>query len=268
MVSVPWDRLPPAVAAVRTEDWRFAAPPISHVRLGPEYGREAARFLTVLAVIPGIFLLAACSNMVLLLLTRGAEQTHELVVRRALGASRRDLIRPLAAELAVLVVAGGLAALVALRWVGPVLSALPQLAPLGAVTAAPGAGAALWTLAVAAAGPATGSRRSSRGGRSRSACVANDRLRHGGRRSGEHPSRHRPPRSAGPDPPGSPALGAARGPPCLSAGGRPRLRSRCARFRRRSPCPPSGRRASSSSETRAPRSAARAPASHRSTGTP
>ena len=46
------------------------------------------------------------------------------------------------------------------------------------------------------------------------------------------------------------------------------LRSRCARSRRPSPCPPSGRRASSSSETRAPRSVARAPASPRSTGTP
>ncbi len=50
----------------------------------------------------------------------------------------------------MLVGAGGLAALVALRWVGPVLSALPQLAPLG-TTAGPAAGAALWTLAVAGA---------------------------------------------------------------------------------------------------------------------
>ena len=102
-------------------------------------------------MITGIFLLAACSNLVLLLLTRGAEQAHELAIRRALGASRRDLVRPLAAELAVLVGAGGLAALAALRWVGPVLSALPQLAPLGAATTGPGAGAALWTLAVAGA---------------------------------------------------------------------------------------------------------------------
>ena len=62
--------------------------------------------------------------------------------------------------------------------------------------------------------------------------------------------------------------GAARGPPCLSAGGRPRLRSQCARSRRPSPCPPFGRRASSSSETRAPRSAVRARGFPRSTGTP
>ena len=71
-------------------------------------------------------------------------------MRRALEASRRDLVRPLAAEL-LLVVAGGLAALAALRWVGPVLSALPQLAPLGEATPGPGDGAALWTLAVAGA---------------------------------------------------------------------------------------------------------------------
>ena len=46
-----------------------------------------------------------------------------------------------------------------------------------------------------------------------------------------------------------------------------RVRSRCARSRRRSPCPPAGRRASSSSATRAPRSAVRAPTFPRSRGT-
>ena len=151
LAAVARDRLFADVPAVGTEDWRYVARPVNHVRLGPASHREAARFLTILAVITGIFLLAACSNLVLLLLTRGAEQAHELAIRRALGASRRDLVRPLAAELAVLVGAGGLAALAALRWVGPVLSALPQLAPLGAATTGPGAGAALWTLAVAGA---------------------------------------------------------------------------------------------------------------------
>ena len=150
LAALARDRLPAESAEVRTEDWRFVARPVNHIRLGLEYHREAGRFLTVLAVITGVFLLAACSNMVLLLLTRGAEQAHELAVRRALGASRRDLVRPLAAELLVLVGAGGLAALAALRWVGPVLSAVPQLAPLGAA-AGPGAGAAPWTLAVAGA---------------------------------------------------------------------------------------------------------------------
>ena len=150
LAALARDRLPAESAEVRTGDWRFVARPVHHLRLGPEYHRETTQFLTVLAVITGVFLLAACGNMVLLLLTRGAEQAHELAVRRALGASRRDLVRPLAAELALLVAAGGLAALVALRWVGAVLSALPQLAPLGAA-AGSGAGAVLWTLLVAGA---------------------------------------------------------------------------------------------------------------------
>ena len=148
LAALARDRLPAESAELRTGDWRFVARSVNHLRLGPEYHREAARFLTLLAVITGIFLLAACSTMVLLVLTRGAEQAHELAVRRALGASRRDLVRPLAAELAVLFAAGGLVALVALGWVGSVLSALPQLAPLGEA-ASPGAGAALWTLGVA-----------------------------------------------------------------------------------------------------------------------
>ena len=82
-------------------------------------------------LITRVFLVAAYSNMVLLLLTRGAEQVHELAVRRALGASRVALVRPFAPELLVLVAAGVLAALVVLRWVRPVVSTLLQLAPLG-----------------------------------------------------------------------------------------------------------------------------------------
>ena len=142
------DRLPADVAAARTEDWRFVARPVNHPRLGPEYHRESTRFLAVLVMVTGVFLLAVCCNMVLLLLTRGAEQAHELAVRRALGASRLNLIRPFAVELLVLIGAGGLAALLALRWVGPLMSALPQLAPLGAA-AGPDGGVVLWMLAVA-----------------------------------------------------------------------------------------------------------------------
>ena len=145
LAALARNRLPAAVAAVRTEDWRFIARPVSHVRPGPEYQREAARFLTVLVVITGIFVLAACSNMVLLLLTRGAEQAHELTVRRALGASRRDLVRPPRGRAAGAGRGRLAAALVALRWVEPVLSALPQLArksspsaPIAAQPALPG----------------------------------------------------------------------------------------------------------------------------------
>lgn len=148
LAALARDRLPAGVAASRTGDWRFVARPVSHVRLGPEYHREAARFLTILLAITGVFLFAACGTTALLLLTRGVEQAHELAVRRALGGSRLDLVRPFATELLVLVGAGGLAALVPLWWVGPIMSALPQLAPLG-TAARLDAGVVLWMLAVA-----------------------------------------------------------------------------------------------------------------------
>ena len=86
--------------------------------------------------------------MGLLLLTRRGERAHELAVRRALGASPLDLARPFAVELLPLVAAGGTVALLLLRWLGPVVTALPQLAPLGG-TAGAGANAVPWTLAVA-----------------------------------------------------------------------------------------------------------------------
>lgn len=150
LAALAKNRLPADVAAARTDGWRFVARPVNHARLGPEYHRESARFLTLLALITGVFLLAACSNLVLLLLTRGAGQAHELAVRRALGASRLALVRPFAAELLVLVGAGLVAAWMALRWVGPVVSTLPQLAPLGPAVSVD-TGVVLWMVAVAGA---------------------------------------------------------------------------------------------------------------------
>ncbi|MXY23383.1 MAG: FtsX-like permease family protein [Acidobacteria bacterium] len=149
LAALARDRLPADVAAARTEDWRFVVRPVNHVRLGPEYHRAASRLLTVLMLLTSVFLFGACSNLVLLLLTRDAEQAHELAVRRALGASGLDLISPLAIELLVLVGGGALAGLLALRWVGGVISALPQLAPLGTAAGAD-AGVVLWLLTVAA----------------------------------------------------------------------------------------------------------------------
>ena len=150
LAALARDRLPSDVAAVRTEDWRFVARPVNHARLGPGYHRDTTRFLTVLVAITGVFLFAACSNMLLLLLTRGTERAHELAVRRALGASLAALVRPGAAELFLLTGAGVVVALLALRWVVPVVSALPQLAPLGPAVSLD-AGVVVWMLAVAGA---------------------------------------------------------------------------------------------------------------------
>ena len=64
----------------------------------------------------GCVLLIACSNLANFLLARTIERTRELAVRAALGASRLQLIRPLAFESLVLATAGGGGALVVAVW--------------------------------------------------------------------------------------------------------------------------------------------------------
>ena len=143
------DRRPEAAIAARTGDGRIVLRPVHLARLGPGSFRASTDLLDLLLAISAFFLLAACCN-VGLLLTPGGERAHELAVRRALGASPLDLARPFAVELLLLVAAGGTVALLLLRWLGPVVTALPQLAPLGG-TAGAGASVVPWTLAVAAA---------------------------------------------------------------------------------------------------------------------
>ncbi|MCY4077443.1 MAG: ABC transporter permease [Acidobacteria bacterium] len=141
-------RLPEEVVATRTGDWRFVLRPVHLARLGAGGFDAATGLLGILLAISAFFLLAACCNVALLLLTRGGERSHELAVRRALGASPLDLVRPFAVELLLLAAAGGAVAVLLLRWVGPVVAALPQLAPLGgAEVASPRT--VLWTLVVA-----------------------------------------------------------------------------------------------------------------------
>ena len=148
LAALARDRLPEAVAVARTGDWRFVVRPVHHARLGSGHVRSATSLLDLLLVISSFFLFAACCNVGLLLLARGGELSHDLAVRRALGASPLDLARPLAIELLLLVAAGGTVALGLLWWMGPVVMALPQLAPLGALDAPVGS-TALWTFGVA-----------------------------------------------------------------------------------------------------------------------
>ena len=54
----------------------------------------------------GLLLIVACANLGSLLLVRAAERRHEFAVRRALGATRARLLRPLLAESAILAFAG------------------------------------------------------------------------------------------------------------------------------------------------------------------
>ena len=88
--------------------------------------------LLVLLIAAGFVLFIACANVANLLLIRGSQNRHELAVRAALGASRRQIMRQLTAESLVLCGAGTALGLM-LSVAG--MSALQKLIPASLVNA-------------------------------------------------------------------------------------------------------------------------------------
>jgi putative ABC transport system permease protein len=111
--------------------WGIELQPIRWWQVG-EYGASLWIVLGAVAAVLAI----ACVNVANLLLARGADRGREMAVRRALGASRADLLRPLLAESVLLGLVGGALGLVLAAAAVPALvrlapDSLPRLGAVG-----------------------------------------------------------------------------------------------------------------------------------------
>ncbi len=93
--------------------------PLSQLIVG-----DAKPVLLLLLGGAGLLLLIACINVSSLLLVRSETRRRELSVRRALGATRARLVRQFVIEGLVIVVAGGVAGLIASHWAMKILIGL------------------------------------------------------------------------------------------------------------------------------------------------
>ncbi|HXR14616.1 MAG TPA: ABC transporter permease [Terriglobales bacterium] len=81
-----------------------------------DVGKDLRRNLLVLLSAVGLILLIACANLANLVLTRAMARQKELAIRKALGASRAELIAQMVMESLVLSSIGGLLGLLVARW--------------------------------------------------------------------------------------------------------------------------------------------------------
>ena len=80
-----------------------------------ELDSQFMKFEAVVTAIVGLVLVVACTNLANLILARGSSRSHELAVRRALGASRVQLVLEQMSEAWLLAAMGSLGAVVVIR---------------------------------------------------------------------------------------------------------------------------------------------------------
>src|SRR6185369_15979526 len=87
--------------------------------LGARFGKPLYAVLGIC----GLVLLIGCANLTSLLLARGLGRQREMIVRLALGARKWSIVRLLALESTVLVIAGSSLGLLFSYWVGHLIIA-------------------------------------------------------------------------------------------------------------------------------------------------
>jgi len=123
--SAPLPNLPAALGAQKAPPRTWGAIPSSAIRSRLDAAPIPVGKIFVGMV--GLVLLIACTNLANLMLGRGAVRQHELVVRRALGASRWRLIREQLVEGAIVLIASAIGTYVLAR---AILAALVTEIPL------------------------------------------------------------------------------------------------------------------------------------------
>ena len=120
---------PPAYARLIEQHRAVVAPVLDRI-VGP----IARRSLWVLLGAVGVVLLIACANVANLFMVRAEGRTRDLAIRRAIGASRAQLVRLQMAEATVVALAAGVLAIFLSRLTLPLfIAAAPRLPRLASV---------------------------------------------------------------------------------------------------------------------------------------